>query len=74
MKERLTKLEKEIHQLEKELESINAILIKTDSYTNPNQIKELTEKHKEKKLLLDKKVKQWEKVSLSLEQIEREFN
>ena len=42
--------------------------------TNPNQIKELNEKHQKLKLSLDKKVKEWEKVSLSLEEIEREFN
>ena len=74
LKERLAKLEKEIHKLEQELEKINAVLINQDSYNNPNQIKELNEKHKELKLSLDKKVKEWEEVSLSLEEIEREFS
>ncbi len=50
------------------------ILINPDSYNNPSQIKELNEKHKELKLSLDKKVKEWEEVSLSLEEIEREFS
>jgi len=72
-KERLTKLEKEIHGFEQELEIINAALAKPDLYTNPNQIKELNEKHQKLKLSLDKKVREWEKVSLSLEEIEREF-
>ncbi len=74
LKERLAKLEKEIHKLEQELEKINAVLINQDSYNNPNQIKELNEKHKEIKVSLDEKVKEWEEVSLSLEEIEREFN
>jgi ATP-binding cassette subfamily F protein 3 len=74
LKERLVTLEKEIPTLEEELEKINAVLIKPDSYNNPNQIKELNEKHKELKLSLDKKVKDWEEVSLSLEEIEREFD
>ena len=51
MKERLAKLEKEIHKLEQELEKINAALINPDSYNNPNQIKELNEKHKEIKII-----------------------
>jgi ATP-binding cassette subfamily F protein 3 len=74
LKEKSAKLEKEIHKLEQELEKINAVLINPDSYNNPNQIRELNEKHKELKLSLDKKVKAWEEVSLSLEEIEREFN
>jgi ATP-binding cassette subfamily F protein 3 len=74
LKTKLAKLEKEIHKLEQELESINAILIKTDSYNNPNQIKDLNEKHQKLKLSLDEKVKNWEKVSLSLEEVERGFN
>ena len=74
LKMKLSKLEKEIHQLEKELEKISAVLINPDSYNNPNQIKELKEKHQKLKLSLDKKVKEWEKVSLSLEEIEKEFS
>jgi ATP-binding cassette subfamily F protein 3 len=74
LKERSSKLEKEIHKLEQELEKINETLIKPDLYSNPNQIKELNEKHQKLKLSLDKKVKEWEEVSLSLEEIEREFN
>ncbi|MBE0573056.1 MAG: ABC-F family ATP-binding cassette domain-containing protein [Ignavibacteriaceae bacterium] len=74
LKERSSKLEKEIHQLEQELEKINAILINPDSYNNPNQIKELNEKHQNLKLSLDEKVKKWEEVSLSLEEVEREFD
>jgi len=74
LKEKLAKLEKEIHSHEKELERINAVLIKPDSYNNPNQIKDLNEKHKELKLKLDVVTKEWEEVSLSLEEIEREFN
>lgn len=73
LKERSTKLEKEIHQLEKELERINAVLINPDSYNNHIQLRELNEKHKELKSSLDKKVKEWEEVSLSLEKVEREF-
>lgn len=73
LKERLARLEKEIHQLEKELEKINAALVNSDSYNNHNQIRELNEKHKELKSSLDKKVKEWEEVSLGLEEIEREF-
>jgi ATP-binding cassette subfamily F protein 3 len=73
LKERLAKLEKEIQSLEQELEKINAVLINPDSYNNPNQIKELNERHKELKLSLDEKLKEWEEVSLSLEEIEREF-
>ena len=74
LKERLTRLEKEIHKLEQELEKINAELINPDTYNNHSQIRELNEKHKELKLSLDKKVKEWEEESLSLEEIEREFN
>jgi len=74
LKERLTKLEKEIHKLEQEIEKINATLINPDSYNNHSQIRELNEKHKELKLSLDEKVNEWEEVSLSLEKIEREFN
>ena len=74
LKERSSKLEKEIHKLEQELEKINATLINPDLYNNPNQIKELNEKHQKLKLSLDEKVKEWEEVSLSLEEIEREFN
>ena len=74
LKERLVKLEKEIHELEKELEKINAVLVNPDSYNNHNQIRELNEKHNELKLSLDEKVKEWEEVSLSLEDIEREFS
>jgi ATP-binding cassette subfamily F protein 3 len=74
LKERLVKLEKEIHELEQELEKINATLIDPNSYNNHNQIRELNEKHKELKLSLDKKVKEWEEVSLSLEEIERELS
>ncbi len=73
LKERSSKLEKEIHKLEQELEKINATLINPDSYNNPNQIKELNEKHQKLKSSLDKKVKEWEEVSLSLEEIERGF-
>ncbi|NWF50000.1 MAG: ABC-F family ATP-binding cassette domain-containing protein, partial [Ignavibacteriaceae bacterium] len=73
LKERLANLENEIQSLEQELEKINAVLINPDSYNNPNQIKELNERHKELKLSLDKKVKEWEEVSLSLEEIEKEF-
>jgi ATP-binding cassette subfamily F protein 3 len=73
LKEKLAKLEKEIHRLELELESINAVLINPDTYNNHTQIRELNEKHKELKLSLDKKVKDWEEVSLSLEETEREF-
>ncbi len=67
-------LKKKSTTLEQELEKINTTLINPDSYSNPNQIKELNEKHKELKSSLDKKVKEWEEVSLSLEKIEREFN
>jgi ATP-binding cassette subfamily F protein 3 len=73
LKERLAKLEKEIHQLEQELEKTNAELINPDTYNNHIKMRELNEKHKEQKLSLDKKVKEWEEVSLSLEKIEREF-
>jgi len=74
LKEKSVKLEKEIQRLEHELDRINAVLVNHDSYNDPNQIKELNEKHKVLKLSLDKKVKEWEKVSLSLEEIEREFS
>ncbi len=74
LKERLAKLEKEIHSLERELEKINEALIKPDLYSNPNQIKELNEKHKELKLKLDVVTKEWEEVSLSLEEVEKEFH
>ena len=74
LKDKLAKLEKEIHKLEQELEKINAVLVNPDSYNNRSQIRELNEKHKELKLSLDKKVKEWEEVSLSLEEIEREYN
>ncbi len=73
LKERSSKLEKEIHKLEQELEKINAILMNPNSYDNPNQIKELNEKHQKLKLSLDKKVKEWEEVSLKLEEVERNF-
>ena len=56
-----------------ELEKINAVLISPDSYNNPNQIKELNEKHQKLKLSLDETVKEWEKVSLKLEEVERDF-
>jgi len=74
LKEKSAKLEKEIHRLEQEIEKINAVLINPDSYNNQTQIRELNEKHNELKLSLDKKVKEWEEVSLSLEEIEREFS
>ncbi|MBK9098240.1 MAG: ABC-F family ATP-binding cassette domain-containing protein [bacterium] len=74
LKEKLTKLEKEIHELERELEKINTVLINPDTYNNHTQIRELNEKHKELKLSLDEKVKEWEEVSLSLEEVEREFS
>jgi len=74
LKERSSKLEKEIHKLEQQLEEINETLIKPDLYSNPNQIKELNEKRQNLKLSLDKKVKEWEEVSLRLEEIEREFD
>lgn len=74
MKERLAKLEKEIHKLEQELKKINAVLINPDTYNNHSQIRELNEKLKELKLSLDEKVKEWEEVSLSLEEVEREFS
>jgi len=74
LKERLTKLEKEIHKLEQELEKIHAELINPDTYNNHTQIRELNEKNKEIKLSLDEKVKEWEEVSLSLEEIEKEFS
>ena len=72
-KDKLAKLEKEIHRLELELEKINAVLINPDSYNNHIQLRELNEKHNELKLKLDEQVKDWEEVSLSLEEIEREF-
>ena len=74
LKHRLAKLEKGIHELEQELEKINAELINPDTYDNHSQIRELNEKHKELKLSLDKKVREWEEVSLSLEEIERDFS
>ena len=74
LKERLAKLEKEIHKLEQELEKINAELFNPDTYNNHTQIRELNEKHKEIKLSLDEKVKEWEEESLSLEEVEREFS
>jgi ATP-binding cassette subfamily F protein 3 len=74
LKERLVKLEKEIHQLEQELKRINAELINPDTYNNHTHIRELNEKHKEFKVSLDKKVKEWEEVSLSLEEVERGFD
>jgi ATP-binding cassette subfamily F protein 3 len=74
LKDTLAKLEKEIHKFEQELEKINKTLADPDSYNNHNQIRELNEKHKELKLSLDKKLKEWEEVSLSLEGIERELN
>ena len=74
LKERLAKLEKEIHKLEQELESINQTLLKPDTYNNLSQMRELNEKHAEIKSSLDKKVKEWEEVSLSLEEVERGFN
>ncbi len=73
LKDRLAKLEKKIHELEQEVESVNAVLIKPDTYNNHNQIRKLNEKHKELKSSLDKKVQEWEEVSLSLEEIERDF-
>ncbi|HSW53589.1 MAG TPA: ABC-F family ATP-binding cassette domain-containing protein [Ignavibacteriaceae bacterium] len=73
LKERRAKLEKEIHKFEQELEKINSVLIDPDSYNNQTQIRELNEKHIELKSSLDKKVKEWEEVSLNLEEIEREF-
>jgi len=74
LKDKLAKLEKEIHKHEQELEKINAVLIIPDSYNDHTQIRELNEKHKELKLSLDEKVKEWEEVSLSLEKIEMEFD
>jgi ATP-binding cassette subfamily F protein 3 len=74
LKERLARLEKEIHIIEQELERINTDLTNPDSYNNHIQIRELNEKHNELKLLLDEKVKEWEEVSLSLDEIEKEFN
>jgi ATP-binding cassette subfamily F protein 3 len=73
LKERLSKLEKEIHELEQQLEKINKSLINPDSYSNHNKIRELNKKHRELKISLDNKVSEWEEVSLSLEEIEREF-
>ena len=74
MKEQLAKLEKEIHKLEQELEKINSVLINPNSYSNHNEIRELNERQKELKLSLDEKVKEWEEVSLSLEEVERKFS
>jgi ATP-binding cassette subfamily F protein 3 len=73
LKERLAKLEKEIHQLEQELESINSILVDTNAYNDRNKIRELNEKHLKKKSILDKNVKEWEEVMLSLEEVDREY-
>jgi ATP-binding cassette subfamily F protein 3 len=74
LKERLAKLEKEIHKLEQELERINAELINPDTYNNHIKMRELNENHQKLKLSLDEKVKEWEEVSLSLEETEREFS
>ena len=74
LKERLAKLEKEIHKLEQELERINAELINPDTYNNHIKMRELNENHQKLKLSLDEKVKEWEDVSLSLEETEREFS
>lgn len=74
LKEKLVKLEKEIHKLEQELEKLNAELLNPATYNNHNQIRELNEKHKELKSSLDEKVKEWEEVSLSLEEVEKEFS
>jgi len=74
LKDKLAKLEKEIHGLEQELEKINAVLVSPDSYNNHSQIRELNERHKELKSSLDKKVKEWEEVSLSLEEVDKKFN
>ena len=54
--------------------AINAELFNPDTYNNHTQIREFNEKHKEIKLYLDEKVKEWEEVSLSLEEIESDFN
>lgn len=73
LKERSAKLEKEIQRLEQELEKITAVLIDPLTYANQSQIRELNDRHNELKLSLDEKVKKWEEVSLSLEEIERGF-
>jgi len=74
LKERSSKLEKEIHKLEQELEQLNAVLVDPNVYNDRKKIGELSEKHTKTKSSLDKNVKQWEEVSLSLEEIEREFD
>ncbi len=74
LKVRLSSLEKEIQGLEQQLEKINAELVNPDTYNNHIKMRELNEKHKELKSSLDKKVKEWEEVSLSLEEIDREFS
>jgi ATP-binding cassette subfamily F protein 3 len=74
LKERLAILEKEIRELETELEKINSILINPGSYNNHNQIREMNEKNAEVKSTLDKKMREWETVSLRLEEIEKEFD
>ena len=74
LKERLAKLEKEIHRLEQEIEKINAVLTNPDSYNNHTQIRELNEKYNQLKQSLDEKVKEWEELSVRLEEIEKEFN
>jgi ATP-binding cassette subfamily F protein 3 len=73
LKKKISDLEKKIAALEIKEKELESLLLDPSIYGDHQKIMDLNGEYQKVKQSLTAKVKEWEKVSLSLEEIEREF-
>jgi ATP-binding cassette, subfamily F, member 3 len=74
LKKKISDLEKKIAALEKKEKELESLLLDPSIYGDHQKIMDLNGEYQKVKHSLTAKVKEWEEVSLSLEEIEREFD
>jgi len=74
LKKKISDLEKKIAALEIKEKELESLLLDPSIYGDHQKIMDLNDEYQKVKHSLTVKVKEWEEVSLSLEEIEKEFN
>jgi ATP-binding cassette, subfamily F, member 3 len=74
LKKKISDLEKKIAALEIKEKELESLLLDPSIYGDHQKIMDLNSEYQKVKHSLTAKVKEWEKVSLSLEEIEKEFS
>jgi len=74
LKKKISDLEKKIAALEVKEKELESLLLEPSIYGDHQKIMDLNGEYQKVKQSLTAKVKEWEEVSLSLEEVEREFD